>query len=1033
MLGLILIPEAFALDPGKHITQYGHTAWRIEDGVLPGQPMALAQTRDGYLWIGTRSGLVQFDGVKFVPFPDASGEPLRSSLILSLLADRDGSLWIGTIDGVEHSLDGHLTHYPQRSFGTFGYVQSIIQSRDGVIWLNREPTSHEHVGALCSIQGGTLRCFNQQDGVDLATGLDVLEDKDGSLWTHDYSTLIHWDPRNHRVLPGGLSGLGEYRSFQRIILDTDGSVLMAMNQSGSRPGLAHARNGRIEPFKAGSFDAYRIAAMTVLRDSRGSLWIGTDAEGIYRVSGTQVDHYTKSEGLSNDSINAIFEDRESNIWVATKMGVDRFRDVVPYTYSVHEGLSNNEVCAVLAGGDGTIWINNLDSLDALHPDGTVTSLRAGKELPGAVVGSLMEDHKKRLWVGIDNGLQIFDGHVFKKLQRRDGQPIGRVKTAVEDRDGDVWAVTTSPSPLGALLHFAADELLEEIQHDQLPLAQAAYVVADPRGGIWVPVDDDKLAHWNHGHAEFIDLRSSSSSHASTPTGLVMRPDGTLIESTTAGLAVIRGGHVRTLSVGHGLPCLSIWGLTDTSEALWLSSECGAIELRYSELEHWWNDSGVRLRTRVVGPLDGVQMSMTNTFPRATHSADGRVWFANDIALQMIDPRASPVQPVRLAPVHIEKLVADGKAYPLAGEVDLPVLVGDVRIDYTSPSFAAPQRVVFRYRLDGLGDKWVDAGNRRQVSFNNLRPGVYRFRVKAGAGTMPWSDAESVVEFRVPPRFYQTSWFMLLVVGATLALVYLLYTARINAIKRGLRAQLQVRLDERERIARDLHDTLFQDIQGVLLAIDNSTNKLAAADPARQELKQALLRSDQVIADSRERVLELRAEDVERRSIGTALNRVGNDLGTLYERGPGLRVIELGTEELLHPIVFEEVFRIGREALLNAFRHSGAERIETEILFAREGMLIRITDNGVGIDERMLGEGGKPGHFGLRGMFERAQRVGAKLTIRSKPGAGTEVELSIARAVAIESRSRGWRWPWARVPLRPQIPIGLAGSPRQRSS
>jgi signal transduction histidine kinase/ligand-binding sensor domain-containing protein len=1015
-LGLLLISDAFALDPGKHLTQYGHTAWRIEDGVLPGQPMVLAQTRDGYLWIGTRSGLVQFDGVKFVAFSDVADEPLRSSIILSLLADRDGSLWIGTGDGVEHWRDGHLTHYPQQVAKTFGYVQSIIQSRDGVVWLNREPTSNDHVGALCSIQGADLRCFNRQDGVNLVGGLDVLEDKDGSLWTHDYSTLIHWDPRNHRLLPGGLSKLGEYRSFQRIILDTDGTVLMALDQSGSRPGLAHVRDGRIEPFKAGRFDAYRIATMAVLRDSRGSLWIGTSADGIYRVNGTQVDHYTKAEGLSNDSINVIFEDRESNIWVATTLGVDRFRDVVPYTYSVHEGLSNTEVGAVLAGSDGTIWINNVSSLDALHPDGTVTSLHGGEELPGAVVGSLMEDHKKRLWIGIDSGLQIFDGHVFKKLQKRDGQPIGRVKSAIADRDGDVWAVSTSPAPLGALLHFAADELREEILHDQLPVAKAAYLAADPHGGIWVPADDEKLAHWNHGRAEFIDLRSATSiPHPSTPTGLVMGPDGTLIESTTAGLVVVRDEHVRTLSVGEGLPCLSIWGLTGTSEALWLSSECGAIELRYSELERWWSDPAVRPRTRVVGPLDGVQTSVTNSFPRMTHSADGRVWFVNDITLQMIDPRAAPVPPVPLAPVHIEQLVADGKAYPLAGEVVLPVLARDVRIDYTSPSFAAPQRVVFQYRLDGLDDKWMDAGNRRQAFFNKLGPGLYRFRVRAGTRGMPWSDAESQIAFRVPPRFYQTSWFMFLSVGLALLLAYLLYAARVDAIKRGLRAKLQVRLDERERIARDLHDTLFQDIQGVLLTIDNSTNKLATGDPIRQALKETLLRSDQVIADSRERVLELRAEDVERRSIGTALNRVGNDLGTLYERAPVLRVIELGTEQFLHPIVFEEVFRIGREALLNAFRHSGAERVETEILFARDVLSIRITDNGVGIDERMLSEGGKPGHFGLRGMSERAQRIGAKLTIRSKPGAGTEVVLSIARAIAIESRRGGWRWPWA--PLR----------------
>jgi len=375
---------------------------------------------------------------------------------------------------------------------------------------------------------------------------------------------------------------------------------------------------------------------------------------------------------------------------------------------------------------------------------------------------------------------------------------------------------------------------------------------------------------------------------------------------------------------------------------------------------------------------------------------------------MIDPRAiSP--PAPLPPVLIERLAADGRTYPLSGEIVLPPLTQDVQIDYTSPSFATPQRVHFRYKLEGLEDKWVDSGNRRQAFFGNLSPGVYRFRASATMGNLPWTDAESAITFRVPPKFYQTTWFTLLCMGSALLAMFILYRFRVDRIQRNLRARLQVRLDERERIACDLHDTLFQNIQGVLLTIDNSTNKLSEGNSIRGELKDALRLSDEIMAESRERVLDLRAEDKGGKSIGQALTDLGNELAQEY--GAEFRVIELGTPESLHPLVFEEIFRICREALLNAFRHSHAERIEAEILFAHGSFSIRISDDGIGIDEGVLSEGGKPGHFGLKVMAERARKLGAKLTIRSRRNAGTELELSMPEAVARGSRSPRWRWRW----------------------
>jgi signal transduction histidine kinase len=476
-----------------------------------------------------------------------------------------------------------------------------------------------------------------------------------------------------------------------------------------------------------------------------------------------------------------------------------------------------------------------------------------------------------------------------------------------------------------------------------------------------------------------------------------------------GLSVIRNGKARTLSVEQGLPCANIYTLTDTDEALWLYSECGAIELRHSELERWWNDPAVRPRVKVLDTLDGIRPAATAATlitPGSSHSKDGRVWFANSSVLQMIDPRAK-LPRVALLPVRIEQLVADGTTYPLSHEVVLPPLIKDVQLDYTSPHFASPQRLRFRYKLEGLEETWVEAGNRRQAFFTNLRPGVYTFHVSAAAGDLPWTAA-SAVRFRIPPVFYQTTWFTLLWMTCALLGVLMVLRWRIEAAKRDQRARLQVRLDERERIARDLHDTLFQNIQGVLLTIDNSTNTLAEEHPTRHALKDALRLSDQIMAESRKRVMELRSEDLDRRSIGGALSQVGSDLGTVYAPAPVFRVIELGTPEDLHPIVFEEVFHVCREALFNAFRHANARRVEAEVLFTRDTFSVRITDDGTGIDERVLNDGGKPGHFGLKGMLERAEKIGARLAIRSRPRVGTEIELSIPKTVACGPRSKGSR-------------------------
>jgi len=990
---MLFSSEAFSLDPGKRVSQYGHTAWRIQDGYFSGAPTAITQTRDGYIWIGTRSGLVRFDGTTFVPFRVTTGESLRSPRILSLLGDRDGSLWIGTGADLEHWQSNQLTHFPQTPGAAFGYVMQVFQARDASIWLARARVP-DSLGPVCSVQGSSLRCFNQKDGVSASYLAGAIEAADGSFWLHTDRSLYHWDPNSRQALPGDVMQATGLDGLQHIVLEPGGAVLMAAVRSGSGVGITRARDGQIESYEVGRGAAARISIQQLFFDSRGSLWIGTDSDGVYRARGAQLDHFTTNDGLSNNTINGFFEDREGNIWVATNQGIDRFRDIIVTTYSAREGLSSDTVAAVLAASDGTLWINNFHSLDALHPDGSVTAFRAGKELPGQVVSSLMEDRKKRLWVGIDSGLQIFNGSGFRKLKMPKDQPEGNIDALTEDQQGNVWAISTDPNPHGSLLHFVDDRLEEVIPFEKLPIGKSVAIAADPREGVWLPLVNGDIAYKHHGETQTFALHRAPKT--GFITGLVARADGFVISSSPLGLAVIRNNQIRMLSVEQGLPCAQIWTLIDTDTALWLYSECGAMQLRYSELERWWRDPEVHPEVSVLDTLDGVQAAGSGYFPRSSRSPDGRLWFANSSVVQMIDPRAQTDR-VPLLPVLIEQLVADGKTYPVPREIELPPKTRNVQIDYSSPRFAVPQRVHFRYKLEGIDNDWVESGNRRQAFFTELNPGLYRFVVSAATGHSDWGT-ESTVTIRLLPMFYQTPWFRLLCAVLALLAVFLLFRFRMEVVKRELQSRLQVRMDERERIARDLHDTLFQNIQGILLKIDNSTNTLAEGHPVRSELQDALRLSDRVMAQSRDLVLALRAEDFDRRSISTALSQLGTDLSKLYTPPPAFRVVELGAAEILHPVVYDEVFQICREALLNAFRHSAARHIEVEILFTNDTFSVQITDDGAGIDERVLSEG-RPGHFGLKGMMERAKRIGAKFMIRSRPGAGSELALSMPRSVA----------------------------------
>ena len=431
---------AWALDPNHRISQYAHAAWRIRDGFFYGTPYALVQTADGYLWLGTSSELLRFDGVRFVPWSSARGERLPSNQNYGdLLPARDGSLWIATGAAVSQWKDQTLTTYP----GETGWarVGSLLEDHNGTVWFDRSSSS---TGSLCQIVASATRCFDLSDAVP-SVGLfgRLMEDPQGDIWIACTQGLVRWTRGSHTLYP--LMGLGTNQALGVTALaeTSDGIMWVGISKRGKGLGLQRLMQGRWQSFKTPALDGDDLAVTALHVDREGALWVGTTDRGIYRLYGNDVDHFESARGLSSDLIQRISGDREGNLWVTTGEGIDRFSDTPVVSFSANEGLCAVEVDAVLPSLDGSLWIGSDAALSHLR-DGHVSCLRTGKGLPGTQVTSLLEDHAGRLWVGVDNTLWVVEDGRFRRITTSDGSQIGFVTGMAEDPANNVWVVANGP-------------------------------------------------------------------------------------------------------------------------------------------------------------------------------------------------------------------------------------------------------------------------------------------------------------------------------------------------------------------------------------------------------------------------------------------------------------------------------------------------------------------------------------------------------------------------------------------------------------
>ena len=985
---ILLAAPVHALDPNKHITQYIHTAWRTQDGSLPAGMYHITQTSDGFLlFLSLPADIYRFDGVRFLPWHLPAGLPIDRSM--NIFADHAGGFWVlGPTDIVRLKGAAVSSHFQLET----GMFQSVAEAPDGSLWVLDDNSD----APLCHVTD-TLKCFGKADGIPPSRIQSVLADGNGGFWLGGRNGgLIHWHAGTSETYKVG----NEIFSMAR---GPDGSLWLGLSAEGPGQGLQQLKDGDLKPFVTPPFNGSGFDIGALMFDHDGNLWVGTKAKGLFRVHGNAVEHYDRTNGLSGDSVYALFEDREGIVWAGTTSGVDSFRDPAVVTFSQVEGLGKDLPAGILASRDGTIWVANAGSLDHIV-NGNVSSIRTGKGLPGDQVTRLLEDRAGNLWVGIDDGLYLFKDGRFRRLPEPNHQPLGMVIGLIEDIDGNIWAECRGKSQ--KLVRIRDFQVREVFPAPQVP---AAWMLAsDPHGGIWIATRKGDLVLFREGVQHKFSIRPDAKDPA--PHKILARADGSILAAYDDGLVGFREGKVQRMTTRNGLPCdFVISFIQDKEKRWWLYTRCGIVEFSDSDLQRWWSDPEAVIQTRIFDTFDGAQPNIAS-FEATACSTDGRIWFTSGVVVQVVDPSAL-AQKLPPARVYIESVIVDRKEFVATDKLTLSPHPRDLQIDYTSPTFTIPQRVKFRYRLDKYDRDWHEAGTRRQAFYTDLPPGKYSFRVMASNSDGVWNESAAKLDFSVAPAYYQTNWFRALCAFMFLALLWAVYQWRVRQLQKQFETTLDARVSERTRIARDLHDTLLQSFQALLPLFQVGVNKLPeGAVESRKTLELALGRAEEAVGEGRDAIKGLRISTIEKNDLAMAIRTIGEELAVAEKRQKAVSfdLLVEGTPRELHPILRDEIYRLATEALRNSFRHADAQNVEVEIRYDEKYFRLRVRDDGKGIPSDILSRDGCEGHYGLPGMRERAALVGGKLTIWTELDSGTEIELVIPGAkVYVRSTRRFW--------------------------
>ena len=1003
MLFLLWCTAVSALDRDGSIRDLRHTAWGPQQGA-PDAISALAQTTDGYLWVGNAAGLFRFDGMAFERISLDLGDRLSSANVFSLYAPASGGLWIGfSFGGIAFVKDGQTLTYSWQDGLPKGSITSIAQDLDGTVWVSTAT-------GLAKRQGSRWQKVGAEAHYTDPDPQALLVDSAGTLWVGSNSKVLQL--RRGEAL------------FREVIARPYLPMELGMSIAESPSGTVWLlRADELQPIHQNDAPRRPTAStgMSLLFDRDGSLWTVDSKSQLRRFAhperivapvalrtSNSSDAFSSADGRSSDGgSGALIEDREGNVWVSSAGGLDRFsqRNVnsIPST-QIKQLQGFDPVDTVIAPGDGGgLWLSGT-RLPAHHlQDGGV---QRHDNINSASCAIRTDDGT--LWFGGFEGLWKYTSGRIELTKLPEGNK-NWVQAMTADRAGGLWVsiVRQGVHRLDNGVWSAWGDL------PSLPRWTALTLATDATGRVWFGYPEGRMAV-----LEGADVRVFSGP-TRLPVGNVMaihaRRAG-VWAGGEFGLARFDGNRFQAVTAEAKEAFSNITGIVETADGdLWLNSGAGIVRVAASELRRAALDTSHRVRVEVFGVLDGVQGSSARLrpLPTAIEGTDGRLWFARNVDVYSITPARifrNPVPP----PVLIQSLSTDDKAYTSAVGLTLPQRTTSVRIDYVGLSLTIAEKIRYRYKLDGVDHGWQDAQARRQAFYTNLGPGSYRFQVVAANNDGVWNDTGASLSFTIQPAFVQTGWFVALCLAAGGLALWWCVRVRIRQVTARMRASHADRTAERERIARELHDTLLQGTQGLILQFQAAANDIAEGNPTRDKLEKALDRADALMAEGRDRVMDLRVPADAMRDLPEAFAAAGSELA--QGRSVAFRTVAEGTPRELVRHVQDEAYSIGREALINAFRHAEAQCIEVQLIHAQEGFRIRVRDDGRGIDPDALEAGSRPRHWGLPGMRERAQQIGAKLDIWSRPGAGTEIELRIPAAVAYRrpASSRGWLRRW-RIP------------------
>ena len=997
ILILGLPKSLLAMNPQTQLSQYAHTAWRLQDGLLSSVPHAITQTKDGYLWLFTDTDVLRFDGLRFTSFGDITGQQLPRGRTQALYGSSDGSLWIGIESSIYRWQGSTLSRYALPN----GRVYTIKEDSNHVIWIGRGHLSDDGSGA-CRITGADISCLKNSFGQAFAAVGSIAAEPGGAVWFKSVTAIARYeagkiDLTQIRALSkeAGLSTEGD------LSLDPHGGIWIGFHYAGSGLGLEHFQGGRFHKIQTTRFDSSLLRVVSTFTDRDGTLWVGTSDAGLLRIRGSRVEKYDESDGLSGNTVSHILQDQEGSIWMITNRGIDRFADQSVITYSTRQHLSSDETEAVLADRDGRIWATHPSGVDILGND-SVSRLNERLRLSGTHGTSVLQDHSGGIWLGMDNGLYHLTKGVMEPALQKNGAPVGLVGYMVEDKAGIIW-ISTFGQPQLNLLYILPGQRVAHPFANKLAISKGT--LADVHSGIWILDRSNTLAHIDNGQIEIV---AGSALRGRNPQSVFQSADGTVYVWCLDGVVLIRGSEARAIRAADIGSCRIYASTIDKMGSMWAAGLCGLFQIDEKSLNRMWESpetAPVIKRWLDVG--DGFSGSWPDFSPSVSEAPDGRLWFANNIGIQEIDPTHLAVN-YTVPPVKIESLTADHRKICISPSLALPPRTHDLEIDYTALSFINTQKLVFRYKLDEYDTDWQDAGTRREAFYTNLPPGYYRFRVKARNASGVWNEQGASVAFTIAPMWYQTLWLRTVAITAAIGFFVSLYLLRIRTVAKTIELRVSARMSERLRISRELHDTVLQALQGLVLSFSTLTTRVEPE--VRLDMERFLDDAELLTVRGRDRIKEMRGYFPANADITTEIHAIAS--GICGEHQCQVTIKTNGESAPLTAIVHDDALWIAREALRNACQHAQAKNLNIEVSFTPSEFRLLIQDDGVGLEpDAFLAP--QRGHFGLASMRERADLIGGRLNVYSARGRGTAITLMLPARIAYVTPQSWFRRLWSR--------------------